>query len=143
MNDIRRPASSWLGDHPNFPEALCRDADPKRNPWFPEGASSSNDRKFQVIHAKETCALCPHVDACRQWAVDHPDEVGIWGGTTEADRRKIRRGIEPRPLQLLSPIAHGSESGYAAEKRRGLKPCDACREAANRAAMRRRTSQAS
>jgi cytidine deaminase len=37
------------------------------------------------------------------------------------------------------PIEHGSPRGYAAERRRGLEPCGACREAHTAAERKRRT----
>lgn len=36
------------------------------------------------------CADCPARADCLAHAVAH-DEVGVWGGTTDADRRKLRR----------------------------------------------------
>ena len=57
--------------------------------FFPEedrpGARSS------VAAAKAICASCPVADPCREWAMGHPTEVGIWGGLTEAERRALRR----------------------------------------------------
>lgn len=35
-----------------------------------------------------TCETCPVRDICRQWAIDH-DEVGVWGGLTDEQRRAI------------------------------------------------------
>ncbi len=39
--------------------------------------------------ALRVCRRCPIVDACRTWAVDHHEE-GIWGGTTDRQRQRIR-----------------------------------------------------
>jgi WhiB family redox-sensing transcriptional regulator len=37
-------------------------------------------------YAKQFCDRCPIADHCRDYALNH-DLDGIWGGTTEAERR--------------------------------------------------------
>lgn len=39
--------------------------------------------------AKKVCVGCPYLAACFEWAVV-TNEVGIWGGSSENDRRKER-----------------------------------------------------
>jgi WhiB family transcriptional regulator, redox-sensing transcriptional regulator len=41
--------------------------------------------------AKAVCARCPVTDACLEYALADPTTVGIWAGTTVADRVRIRR----------------------------------------------------
>ncbi len=41
--------------------------------------------------AKAFCYQCPVINTCREWAVEN-DEFGVWGGTSEGDRRAARRG---------------------------------------------------
>ena len=41
--------------------------------------------------AKSVCARCHVTDQCLDYALARHIEHGIWGGTNEADRRKIRR----------------------------------------------------
>ena len=43
----------------------------------------------QAAAAKVVCALCPVKEQCLEAGLE--DEFGIWGGTTERDRRKLRR----------------------------------------------------
>jgi WhiB family redox-sensing transcriptional regulator len=38
-----------------------------------------------------TCIRCPVSDECLEYALTHPPDYGIWGGTTARDRRKILR----------------------------------------------------
>jgi WhiB family redox-sensing transcriptional regulator len=40
--------------------------------------------------AKKICDRCPVKAQCLAWALKY-DEMGIWGGTGEADRRAIKR----------------------------------------------------
>ncbi len=41
--------------------------------------------------AKEVCAGCAVADECLQFALETNQPDGIWGGTTFAERRKLRR----------------------------------------------------
>lgn len=66
--------------------AACRDEDPEL--FFPfEG------EKDKEAAAKAVCAGCELLSACREFAVEHPNltEFGVWGGTTERERRLARR----------------------------------------------------
>jgi hypothetical protein len=68
-------------------EAVCRDEDPDL--FFPAG--SAGPYAAQIEEAKSVCRRCPAIDACGQWALDTGQETGIWGGTSEAERRTILR----------------------------------------------------
>ncbi len=39
--------------------------------------------------AVEICERCPVRDDCLQWALEMPEPVGIWGGTTPKQRRRL------------------------------------------------------
>jgi WhiB family redox-sensing transcriptional regulator len=43
--------------------------------------------------AKAVCARCPVRDACRDWAVEHNQEFGVWGGLNRDERRVLKRKI--------------------------------------------------
>lgn len=50
--------------------------------------------------AKALCEQCPHKEACRREALTYGhDLVGVWGGTTDADRRKLRRSNERKAIK--------------------------------------------
>jgi WhiB family redox-sensing transcriptional regulator len=52
--------------------------------FFPErGADASA--------AKAVCAACPVRDDCYEYAFESGERHGIWGGTSERERRRIRR----------------------------------------------------
>lgn len=55
--------------------------------FFPigEGAQQS------VIHAREICGNCSAMDDCLEYALETNQLAGIWGGTTEDERRSLRR----------------------------------------------------
>jgi len=48
--------------------------------------------------ARAVCRRCAVLVACRDWALEHGEDDGIWGATTAAQRRAIRRAaMEPAP----------------------------------------------
>lgn len=65
-------------------EAACRDLD--TNLFFPD-----SDSDAAAAAALEVCAGCPVRQACLEFALNTRQLDGIWGGETEADRKRIRR----------------------------------------------------
>jgi WhiB family redox-sensing transcriptional regulator len=55
--------------------------------FFPE----DGDHEESTARAKAVCATCPVQPRCLQHALDYREHNGIWGGTTEAERRRILR----------------------------------------------------
>jgi WhiB family transcriptional regulator, redox-sensing transcriptional regulator len=70
--------------------AACRDADPDL--FFPVGTAGPALR--QIEEAKRICRACLAQAPCLAWALDHGVGSGVWGGTTEDERRAIRRPAE-------------------------------------------------
>ena len=44
-----------------------------------------------ALEAKAVCARCPVRVACLDHALRNGETAGVWGGTTERDRRRIVR----------------------------------------------------
>lgn len=44
-----------------------------------------------VRPAREMCNVCPVAVECLAYALDHGEKYGIWGGTSERERRQMRR----------------------------------------------------
>ncbi|MEU7048070.1 WhiB family transcriptional regulator [Streptomyces eurythermus] len=65
---------------------VCRD-DPEA--FFAEGV--------RPRQARALCAGCTYVDPCRVFAVERPELVGVWGGTTARERQALRRSVEAWP----------------------------------------------
>lgn len=71
-------------DVPRWDEgALCAQTDPEL--FFPEVGQTD-----LVRDARNICQQCPLLAECREYAVRHGELHGIWGGTTERERRRIR-----------------------------------------------------
>ncbi|MFF4975589.1 WhiB family transcriptional regulator [Streptomyces sp. NPDC001083] len=67
--------------------AACRSVDPDL--FFPIG--STGPALPQVEEAKAVCRRCPVRDECLCWALDTGQTIGVWGGTSENERRALRR----------------------------------------------------
>ena len=54
--------------------------------FYPEAGSSAAE-------AKSVCAKCPVRNACLNYAVRTGERYGVWGGTTEQQRRRLQRHV--------------------------------------------------
>jgi WhiB family transcriptional regulator, redox-sensing transcriptional regulator len=45
----------------------------------------------QARQAQKVCNSCEVQEACLAYAMEHDIEFGVWGGTTERQRRALRR----------------------------------------------------
>lgn len=87
----------------------------------------------------QTCASCPVVDACRNYALQY-EPYGYWGGMTENQREAERRNRSMKITHIkqesvvsqkaqnkpLPNIIHGTPGGYQQERKRGVAPCKDC-----------------
>lgn len=73
------PRPAWMAD------ALCREPDHAAVNFFPTRGEATEP-------AKAVCARCPVADECLAFALDSARTSGIWGGTTERQRRRSRLG---------------------------------------------------
>jgi WhiB family transcriptional regulator, redox-sensing transcriptional regulator len=67
--------------------AACRDTDPDL--FFPVG--TTGPAVEQIEAAKSVCHECDAQTACLEFALATNQESGIWGGTSEDERRKLRK----------------------------------------------------
>jgi WhiB family redox-sensing transcriptional regulator len=64
--------------------ALCAQTDPEA--FFPEKGGSTRE-------AKRICQGCEVRSECLEYALHKDERFGIWGGLSERERRRIKRGI--------------------------------------------------
>lgn len=67
--------------------ASCRDSHPDL--FFPVGTSGS--AVDLVEGAKSVCGSCEVRLACLEFALVTNQECGVWGGTSEEERRRLRK----------------------------------------------------
>ena len=64
--------------------ALCAQTDPEA--FFPEKGGSTRE-------AKKICLGCEVRSECLEYALAKDERFGIWGGLSERERRRLKRGI--------------------------------------------------
>src|SRR5712691_10776513 len=62
--------------------ALCAQTDPEA--FFPEKGGSTRE-------AKRICTTCEVRAECLEYALEHDERFGIWGGMSERERRRMKR----------------------------------------------------
>jgi WhiB family redox-sensing transcriptional regulator len=62
--------------------ALCAQTDPEA--FFPEKGGSTRE-------AKRVCRSCEVRTECLEYALEHDERFGIWGGLSERERRRLKR----------------------------------------------------
>ena len=77
--DLRESRTGWRE------EAACSGLD--TNLFFP----STEEDQVQLSIARQVCAICPVKELCLAYAVESRQTVGIWGGATTRERRRLRR----------------------------------------------------
>lgn len=73
-------------------QATCRDTDPEL--FFPVG--TTGQALLQIAKAKSVCCQCPVHTQCLEFALETNQDTGIWGGTSEEERRQMRREAAAR-----------------------------------------------
>jgi WhiB family redox-sensing transcriptional regulator len=68
--------TAWMAD------GLCRDIAPTM--FFPSDGVG-------VERARRICGECPVCAPCLEYALSHRIDHGVWGGTSERERRRILR----------------------------------------------------
>ena len=81
-------------------EALCRDVDPEL--FFPIGTTGVAVDHIEA--AKSVCNACPVKKQCLEYALATNQESGVWGGTSEEERRDLRRAA-------IATITRSARSG--------------------------------
>jgi len=91
-------------------QALCAEVDPDLH--FPEKGGSTRE-------AKQVCRSCEVRAECLEYALEHDERFGIWGGMSERERRRLKRtqvqtaaAPAPERVEPESPAAPAPTSPY-------------------------------
>jgi len=77
--------------------AACRCADPEL--FLP--VSETGPSRLQIWQAKQICHACPVQWMCLAWALQHSVTDGIWGGSTQSERRALLGHLTRHERSLL------------------------------------------
>jgi len=97
----------WVEEWPS--QGACRGEDP--DALFVQGAAQQQ--------AKQVCLSCPVRSECLAHALDTRTEFGVWGGTTERERRQLLR--EHPQVESWRRLLEGARSAHE-DARLGVAP---------------------
>lgn len=104
---------------------VIKDAQAQLPAWRHDGACNGvvDDRFFpergqSTRPAKDICAGCKVRETCLEYALENGEKFGIWGGTSERERRRIRRQrklakVTSTVVEAASTLAHSDPVGQA------------------------------
>lgn len=72
--------------------SACRDTDPDL--FFPVGTTGPAIE--QIENAKAVCGQCEVQTLCLEYALTTNQDSGVWGGTSEEERRQLRKQLVAR-----------------------------------------------
>lgn len=95
-------------DAPDWARGLClqQATGPDFDPWFDnsdDGYDNQTDLGLEICNGTEDTPACPIRNECLIFALVNNERFGVYGGTSEADRRAIRKawpwpgGSDPHP----------------------------------------------
>lgn len=78
-------------------------------PWMDEGACKGEDTRLffppkgiSTRPAKAICRDCGVRETCLDWALVNEVKSGVWGGTSELERRPMRKAMKAgRQVQMV------------------------------------------
>jgi WhiB family transcriptional regulator, redox-sensing transcriptional regulator len=76
LSMVERSSTSWQQ------AARCRGIDP--DVFHPQSDEEADE-------AKAICASCPVREPCLEYALIVREKLGVWGGLTERERRRVLR----------------------------------------------------
>lgn len=84
---------------------LCAQTDPEV--FFPENGGTTKP-------AKRICLACDVRAECLQYALDHDERFGVWGGLSERDRRRLKKRGVKAVAAAVTEARHGTDATQAA-----------------------------
>src|SRR5690606_28432065 len=102
---------SCSGSTPTSPRRLAVPADRE---WMARAAcaGASTETFFpqqgendKVEAAKRVCSGCPVRVECLSYALEHRIVFGVWGGTSEKQRKILRSGRHARPEDVMERVS--------------------------------------
>ena len=111
---------------------LARCAEVGGDFWFPEKGGSAR-------RAKAVCRSCEVRAECLQWALDHDEEHGIWGGMSTEERHRLAGQRAPRMCRSGLHLMDEANT-YVYPNR--WKTCRACKDAREQERQQRRGERA-
>src|ERR1019366_1845525 len=98
LGRIFTPTPPWMKDR----RVKCRGLSPAL--FYPNSPSSDVSKAKALCNGTDGTAPCYFRDTCLHYAIDEHEQFGVWGGTSERDRRKIWRARRVRKDDTIYSI---------------------------------------
>jgi WhiB family redox-sensing transcriptional regulator len=99
------PSKGPHDEHGSSP--LVAEEDDMESTWMSEGNCADKPPSLffpsdgvGVDVARKVCADCPVKSPCLEYALEHRIDHGVWGGTSERERRRILRSRAGRSVEV-------------------------------------------
>lgn len=77
------------GDEPWMDAALCRRVG-EPDDWYEADGLSGRGAGRRNNETARVCAICPVRAQCLEYALEHNERYGIWGGMSAYQRKEMR-----------------------------------------------------
>ena len=74
--------------------------------FYPERSNSRVQYAKNICKGTDEVAPCPVRDQCLEYALEHNEKFGVWGGTSERERRKLQRQRRTGKALPVTAAAH-------------------------------------
>jgi WhiB family redox-sensing transcriptional regulator len=88
--------------------------------FFPVG--TTGQALLQISRAKDVCCECPVKVDCLDFAMETNQDTGIWGGTSEEERRQMRREVAARARAARLAANNSTELNTQSHSVNGISP---------------------
>lgn len=91
MTEQDRPRAEHDGGDPAqwMAKGKCCGLEPRT--FFPSNSNGEVTRAKRICLGLDGNPVCPVLDQCLQYAMDYDERFGVWGGTSERERRRLRK----------------------------------------------------
>jgi WhiB family redox-sensing transcriptional regulator len=93
--------------------SACLGVDPEL--FFPAG--DNGPAMLQREAAKCFCRRCEVADTCLNWAIESGQDIGIWDGLSEEERRALRSRNAPAAVPVARPCGAVARTKQTADRR--------------------------
>lgn len=104
-NDIRDYFLSSLFSDTHWSDAKC--AGPNITVLFyPERSNGEVQRAKRCCTGQDGKGTCPVLASCMRYALENDERFGVWAGTSERERRKLRKIVRVKGIDAAMQEAH-------------------------------------
>lgn len=122
MSDVTKFSQVPFPDFDGTQNCAGKDVEDFYRPTYDKSPTKAEiDKDYRKeLKAMQVCQGCAFWFPCQEWGIAN-EEFGVWGGTSEQQRRSIRKanGVEIRPIRVRQDAWY-TRVTQAGHKRAGI-----------------------